>query len=187
MNVTEIIQGSTIEWEVELCDYLPSDGWALKYYIRGAGTGLDVTGTDDDDDDVFELVITATQTAGLAIGNWSWQSFAEKDAEKFLISQGNFKVKEGFATIAAATTFDGRSQVKIALDAIDAVIAGKATLDQQEYTIGNRSLRRYAMSDLIALRKEYQRLYNEELRAERARQGKGTLMTPFYSRFRNPR
>lgn len=184
MNVTEIIQGSTVAWEVRLPLYLPSEGWALKYYFRGAGTGLNLTAVAEFD--VFQLEITAAQSQTFTVGDYAWQSIAEKGADKIFIASGNVKIKKGFAAVAEATTIDNRSPVKIALDAIDAMIQGKAGLDQQEYTIGNRSLKRYAMKDLIDLRNHYQRLYNDELRAEASKQGKGGLFTPHYAKFKRP-
>lgn len=184
MNFTEIIQGATYNWEVKLADYLPSDGWSLKYYLRGVGTGLDITATDEDD--VFQVEINATQSAALTMGSYAWQSFAEKSADKIFIAGGNLKIKEGFSTINAATTFDNRSAIKIALDAIDALLANKATLDQQRYVIGNRQLDRIPIPDLLNLRKEYQKLYNQELRAEAAKNGKFKVFTPYYARFKRP-
>lgn len=183
--ITEIVQGTTYEWEVKLSDYLPSDGWALKYYLRGAGTGLDLTATEEDD--VFQLLITATQSAALTIGDYAWQSIAEKDTEKVFIASGNIKIKEGFSTILPAVTFDNRSPVKIALDAVDAMLLGKATLDQQRYVIGNRQLDRIPIPDLLALRDKYQKLYNQELREANAKNGTGKIFKPYVTRFRRPR
>lgn len=184
MNFTEIIQGATYTWQVDLSNYLPSDGWTLKYYLRGVGTGLDITATDEDD--IFQVEITATNSAALTIGSYAWQSFAEKGADKKLIASGNLKIKEGFATISAATTFDNRSAIKIALDNIDAMLANKATLDQQRYVIGNRQLDRIPIPDLLNLRKEYQKFYNQEVRAEAAKNGKFKVFTPYYVKFKRP-
>jgi hypothetical protein len=184
MNFTEIIQGATYNWEVKLADYLPSDGWSLKYYLRGVGTGLDITATDEDD--VFQVEINATQSATLTVGNYSWQGFVAKDDENICIAQGKILVKTGFVGLEITDQIDNRSAIKIALDAIDALLANKATLDQQRYVIGNRQLDRIPIPDLLNLRKEYQKLYNQEVRAEAAKNGKFKVFTPYYARFKRP-
>jgi len=69
--------------------------------------------------------------------------------------------------------FDNRSQNQRTLDAICAVIEGRASKDQESYTIANRSLSRTSIPDLIELRREYERLVAKEKRAARAQQGKG--------------
>lgn len=67
----------------------------------------------------------------------------------------------------------GASLVKETLAALDAMLAGKATLDQKAYTINNRSLERYSPSELIEWRKYYATLYEREQAAERATNGDG--------------
>lgn len=175
MNTKEIIQGSTISWEVKLFNYLPSDGWLLKYYFRGVGTGLDVTATDESD--VFKLTISAADTANFGVGEYAWQAIVEKDDEKHFIEGGTVKIKQGLASLNADTPFDTRSGNRIALDNINAMIQNKATVDQQEYTIGNRSLKRYAMVDLINLQKHYQQLVNQETIIAARKKGKSIFKT----------
>ncbi len=63
------------------------------------------------------------------------------------------------------------SRAKQILDAIDALMIGKATKDQAEYQIGDRMLKRYALSELIALRTHYSRLYSMEQQAARLKSG----------------
>jgi hypothetical protein len=102
---------------------------------------------------------------------YQWQAWVEKGSEKHLVDSGQTKCKAALGPVNASAVFDGRSEIKKILDAIDAAIKKKATADQLEYVIGSRQLRRYSMTELIALRTQYAKLYSQELRAEKLKQG----------------
>lgn len=176
--------GESLAWQKSFDDHLPSEGWALKYSFRGAGPGFDAIAADDCDD--FVLNVAASVTAGCTAGKYFYQAFVERDAEKILVDSGEVQVLPSLSAAAAETVFDGRSEVKKTLDAIDAMLANKATLDQQSYVIGNRQLQRYSIPDLLALRATYQKLYNREVRAERLKNGGGYFQI-IPVRFRQPR
>jgi hypothetical protein len=181
---TILTPGESLTWEKSFADYPASDGWELVYYFRGAGAGFDVAATADGD--TFELAVAAEDTEELIAGRYYYQAFVELETERLLVDEGEIMVRASLSEIQSADTFDGRSQVKIILDAVDALIAGKATLDQQEYSIGTRQLKRYPLPDLIALRDKYAKLYAAELRAERLKNG-GSLIRNHKVRFRNPK
>ena len=157
----EITPGETLEWTKEF-DSFPASEWTLKYYFRGAGQGLDAVATADGETHI--VLVPAASTASLVAGAIYWQAWVEQGAEKHLVESGQATVKPSLAALAEDATFDGRSDVKRILDAVDAMIAGKATRDQQEYQIGNRMLRRIPLADLINLRKHYAGLYAKERR-----------------------
>lgn len=173
--ISEIIQSARAEWTETLENYKPSAGWVLTVYFRGPGAGLNLEATSENDS--FRLTLSSAQSAALAVGNYAWQSFAEKAGEKVFIAEGKIQVKKGFAATAANEAIDSRSEVKKILDAIDACLTKKATADQLSYTIGNRQLARYSMTDLLLARDKYQKMYNREKLAERARRGGGILKT----------
>lgn len=177
----EFVQGESLEWKKTYSDYPASDGWTLDYYFRGNGTGLEVAATADGDS--FLLSATAAETAEMSAGVYYFQGFVSLETERILVDVGEVKILPSL--IADNATFDGRSQVKIILDAIDALIAGKATLDQQEYTIGNRQLKRYPIPDLLELRTMYSGLYAQEIRAANRKKGKGIFKNS-YIRFQKP-
>ena len=54
-----------------------------------------------------------------------------------------------------AAGHDARSHVQRVLDAIEAVLEKRATLDQEQYRINNRELRRTPIADLLKLRDRY--------------------------------
>lgn len=176
--------GETPRWTKTLDDFPASEGWELTYYLRGAGAGLDVSATADGDG--FLVEVQAASTENLTPGSYRWQGWVSKDDESYQVADAPVVVKRGFAGVAAETVVETRSEVKQILDAIDAMIKGKATRDQQEYTIGDRQLRRLSITDLMAARKVYASLYAQELRRERVRRG-GRFIESVNISFKRPR
>ena len=86
------------------------------------------------------------------------------------VESGQLVVTPDMAT--ASEGFDGRTPAQIALEAIEAVLAKRATMDQERYRINNRELYRTPIAELIRLRN----LYREEVRRE---QRKGCGLNPF--------
>ena len=73
----------------------------------------------------------------------------------------------------AVDSGDTRSHAKKVLDAINAVIEGTATEEQESYQIKDRSLKRRSVSELLELRSFYKAEYARELAEERIAQGLG--------------
>jgi hypothetical protein len=167
----QITPGETLEWTKSFDDF-PADEWTVTYYFRGAGPGFDAVGTPDEADELdHAFTVPSTTSDDTSAGRYNFQAWAVKDTEKHLVDQGETEVLPSLAALAVGTNYDGRSTEKRILDAIDAIMAGKATLDQQEYMIGaagaQRMLRRIEPTQLLELRKYYAGL----VRAQR-RQGK---------------
>lgn len=178
----EIVIGTTVKWTREFYDY-PASEYTLTYYFRGAGEGFDAAATPDGD--AFAVTVAAATTAEMTAGAYYWQAVATKDGEKFFVASGETQAVASLAAVNSATAVDGRSEAKKTLDAIDAMLKGKATLDQQEYTIAGRNLRRIPVADLAKLRETYARIVARERRRARVRRG-GTLMSDVKARFNRP-
>ena len=162
----EITPGETLEWEKDFDDFPADEGWVVTYYVRGPGTGFDIAGTADGKTHLFTVPATTSDDITVA-GVYSFQAWAVKASEKHLADSGTTKALPSLAAISSpATTFDGRSNAKKILDAIDAIMAGKASIDQQEYTIGNagsqRMLKRIDPLQLLELRKYYAAIVRNE-------------------------
>ena len=174
------VTGETVVWSKSFTDY-PASEWALTYYFRGGSTGINVAAAADGDD--FLVTITAAANT-LAAGVWDYQAFLTKGSEKYLAASGKVTVKASL-TGNEATTFDGRSQAKKILEALDAMIEGTASVNQKRYQINNRELERYSLTELIALRTHYANLVAREQQAERLKDGKGFLKN-IHTRFTRP-
>lgn len=161
--------GDTVKWTKALADYLPDDGWVLKYTLNKIGQKTTITATDNGDGTHLASVSAATSAAYKA-GVYKWQSYVEYNSERYTIATGTIEIKPDLT----AAGLDTRSHVKKVLDAIEAVIENRATLDQESYTIGNRSLKRMSLEELLKFRDTYKMQYNSELQAERLAMGLGT-------------
>lgn len=186
----EIVIGSTLKWTRDLRDH-PASEYSVTYYFRGAGKGFDAAAVPDEvDADLHSVTVSAATTAEMTPGNYFWQAVAEKGGEKFVVAVGEAKAVAGLAAVAVGTAVDQRSRAKKTLDAIDALLAGKATLDQQQYEIsgggGSRMLSRIPISELLKLRDTYARIVARERRRERVKRG-GTAFSSLKVRFTKPR
>ena len=157
----EFTPGETLEW-IKSFDDFPADTWTVTYSFRGAGNGFDVIGTAAGLDHNFTVPGTTSDNA--SPGVYYFQAWADDGAgEKHLVDSGQTQVLPNIAALAVGTNYDGRSQARIILEAIDALMLGKATLDQQKYLIATgvpgftsqREAERIDPEALLALRKYY--------------------------------
>ena len=92
-----------------------------------------------------------------------WQAKATKAAEVYTQSHGSIKGLTDFVTASAQDTRTTNQQT---YDAICNTILGRASLDQQEYTVGNRQLKRMTVADLLELKVYYGGLVAADKRDE---------------------
>lgn len=173
MNVPALIfAGDTVKWnEPATADYSSSTGWAAAFALRHAtgNDALNITGVSDGGGG-WNFTITATQSASLHVNGHWWQITVTKAAERFTLGTGTLEVKANIP--AFGNTYDGRTQSQIDLDAIRAEMRARITGGSvQEYTIGNRSLKKMPMADLIALESKYKADVAREARADRIAKG----------------
>lgn len=161
--------GDTVQWTKDLADY-PAGTWTLAYYFRGAAGGLAATATASGT--THAITITAAQSAVLAPGRYAWEAYVTSGSVRHRVGGGTVLVTRNLAATPAG--FDARQHCEKVLDAIEAVIEGRATRDQQSYSIAGRSLQRMPVADLIVLRDKYKFEVAELRRAERIAQGLGT-------------
>lgn len=134
---------------VSVADY-PVPEWALVAYIRGPKS-IDLTSTPEGSDHRFTA--DAETTADWPAGAYWYSLRAINGADVREIETGTLQVLPDIT--AAGDGYDGRSNAQIALDAINAVLEKRATLDQERYRINNRELYRTSISDLLKLRAFY--------------------------------
>lgn len=173
------VKGEKLHWKRCFADYLPSE-YSLQYRFRGqTGAGFNADATADGTD--FEIEVAASVTATLTAENYRWQAWLTEIADNnntFLVESGNSLVEAGFSSGSTAAV-DNRSEAKIMLDNIDAVIAGTAANNVLEYTIQGRQLKRYPPSELIELRKYYAGIVARENLDARRRAGKPLFNTSY--------
>lgn len=158
MNIPATIRaGDTVKWRDvagvdNLGNQISSGTWALTYYLRTntASEGATVTGTAYGTG--WEFTIAASTSAGFDAGQWFWQAIATAGSEKVTLGAGQLTVEAALSYAGAPGAFDGRTQAQTDLDAVQAairaIVAGGVA---KEYTIGNRSLKKYELADLLQL------------------------------------
>jgi hypothetical protein len=168
----EIRAGMTWAWRRDdLSDY-PAPTWTLTYWFKQAapaGAKFSVVATADGA--AHAVSVAASTTAGYTADDYTWVAVASSGTESYEVDRGTARLLPKYNADAA---LDDRSHAKKTLEAIEAVIENRATLDQQEYTIGSRSLKRMTVADLLALRDKYRGEVWAEEQGERARNGQGS-------------
>lgn len=164
----KITAGDRIEWQKTLADY-PAGTWTLKYYFRNADGKIDITAGASGTDHLVD--VAAATSKGWEAGKYDGQGIVSSGTDRFTVWTGRIEVLPNFEL---AGSYDGRSHARKTLEAIEAVIENRATLDQQEYTIGNRNLKRTPLEDLIKLRETYRGLVRAEEQGQAAANGQGS-------------
>lgn len=160
----ELSAGDRWQWRREdLSDY-PASEWTLTYYFKAATGSFSVTAIPDGD--VFAVDEATTKTAVLAAGTYDWTAYVSKTGDRRRVDNGQLVV---LADMAGNGDVDLRSHAVKTLAAIEAVLEGRASRDQESYSINGRSLSRTSLPDLIALRRTYRaEVIAEKQAADRA-------------------
>lgn len=165
---TTIRAGDTARWAEfpfrgNLGEEITSATHSLAFYVRGAaGQGATVTGQSAADGWAF------TFTPALADGAYFWQAVAveQATAERTTAGAGQLTIEPSLAFTGTPGAFDGRSQARKDLDAVQgairAMVSGGAVA---EYTIGTRRLKKMELTDLLTLESK---LKADVIREERA-------------------
>jgi hypothetical protein len=159
--------GDTWAWRDSYPDYKANEGWALSYVLVNVATKIDLpSGGISADGADFAITVAAATTNGYAPGIYSLVARVTRSGEVHTVRSSTLQVTPN---LTAAT--DTRSHARKVLEAIEAVLERRATLDQENYTIGTRSLARTPIPELILLRDKYRREAYAEKAAEALAQG----------------
>lgn len=140
-----VIAGDTAKWQKYLPDYQASDGWSLTYTFVNAAVRFTVTASALGADHLVN--VSAATTGGWATGTYDWRAQVSKDGEVFTVGSGRLTVQASFSTAT-----DGRSRARRMLEAVEAVLEGRASSAVAEYQIAGRQLRHIPIPDLLTLR-----------------------------------
>ena len=160
------IAGETLQWSKSFEDYPASDGWLLKYSLRGPGTApTDIIATADDDD---FLVDVDSATTSLTAGTWRLVGRLELNGLIHYVFDGELIV----IAAPADGTLDTRSIAKQIVDNIDDYFlaiktGGGSAKAVKRYRIGDHDLEHYSPQELMQLRTHYWNIYVLEQRKGR--------------------
>jgi len=160
----EIGAGVTFRATVPLPVY-PAPKWSVDLILRGPGQ-IDLASVDDGENHTFHA--TAATTKGWVPGRYHYELRVSDGSDVVTVETGETRIAPDLATQPVG--FDGRDHVRKVLDAVEAVIENRATIDQQSYQINNRSLQRTPLAELLSLRAKYRAELSQR---KRARSGRG--------------
>lgn len=176
---TQLVIGDRWVWKLtDLGSDYPPASYSLKYSLRLANSTaseIEIVANESGSDYLVE--VPAATTAGYTAGRYYWQRYIVRtsDSERLLLRRG---VLDALKNQDAAAV-DPRTHARKVLDAIEAVIEGRATKDQEEYSIGSggssRSLKRTPIQDLNDLRDKYRAEVDAEERAANKQGGRKVL------------
>lgn len=179
MNIPSTIRaGDTLSWTESLPDYPAGDGWTLAINLAKYGDPT-ITITASTSGDSYAVSATAATTKGWVPGIYAWQAYVYKlggapsaISEKYTIEHGQLTVLPDITQATSAT--DLRSDCKKTLDAIEALLIGKATADVLSYSVAGRAIAKMAPTELLKWRDVCRVEYQRELDAERVAKGLDT-------------
>lgn len=164
----ELVVGDYWTWKREdLTNDYPTDSYSLSYrfHCDSGGSGShQFTINAVESDGIYYIEVPSTTTDDYNPHDYIWGAYITKTSDSNRIQVG-----EGKTTILpnlANTNADLRSHSKKVLDNIEAVIEGRATIDQSSFSIGTRSLSRMSIDELMSFHDIYAgRVKNEEKRS----------------------
>lgn len=146
--------GETIQWRRSYGDYLPSAGWALRFFFVGPDlfqvAAANVNGE-------WLATIAPADTATKKAGTYQWTAYAELGVapavtERRRVASGTLILTPNMTTAAAGdlTPFAERM-----LPIIEAAIAGRLTVDQQSMQIDGTAIVNIPIVELTRLRAQF--------------------------------
>lgn len=167
-----LIAGDTLDFTDQVAEYPATDGWTLRYrliprFTTPVQAPITLTATAVGAD--YRVQAGSTTTASWATGDYSWGRWVEQIGMRQSLGSGVIYIAPDLATTAQG--HDARTHVQKVLDAIEAVLEGRASMDQEQYEIDGRSLKRTPIADLLVLRSQYRTELLNEKQKERVAAG----------------
>ena len=175
-----LVLGDYWAWKRDdLADTYPIGSYALTYEFHedsGGGGSHKFTLTATEADNTYYIEAASSSTTGYTVGDYIWEAYITKsaDSNRVMVDSGRTTITQNLAN----TNADLRSHAKKVLDAIEAVIEGRATIDQSSFSLGGRSLSRMSVDELMTFRDRYRAEYLKEIKLARIRNKQGTGNTP---------
>ena len=164
--------GDFWRWKRALTDY-PVGSYALTYNFRlDASTAFAITASESSDPNEYRVEVASATTASYTKGLYYWSAFITKTAssERIQIYNGRTEIRANRAVLAE----DPRTDAQKNLDAIEAVINNRASIDQQAMSIAGRSLTRMSPEELYGWRNRFKQQVHQELVKQRIANGQST-------------
>ena len=171
-----LVLGDYWSWKRDdLATDYPVGTYALTYEFHsdsGGGGTKKFTLTAVEADDTYYIESASSTTTGYAVGDYVWEAYITKtsSSNRIMVDSGRTSITENLAN----TNADLRSHAKKVLDALEAVIENRATMDQSSMSIAGRSLSRMSVDELLTFRNRYKAEYLKEIKLARIKNKQGS-------------
>ena len=143
---------------------------SYEFNLIDGSTHANFTITASASGDDYVVEVASATTATYSKGNYNWVSYITRssDSARIKIGEGFIEIEDNFATTSTSV----RSHAKKVLDAIEAVIENRASMDQSSMSIAGRSLSRLSIDELMTFRDRYRAEYLKEVKRARIKNKK---------------
>lgn len=170
-------RNAQVSWTARFSDFDPStDTLTLVFAKSDDQQSVEAT---DNGDGAFLITVDASASGAFKAGTYAVRASITSGGIRYQLDgqagnpdyRFNVAVQEDFATQLSG--IDARTHAATMVEAIEALLEGKATKDQMSYSVGDRSISRIPIPELIQLKEYYERQLNDEQQAEDIRLAKG--------------
>jgi len=166
-----LVAGERWLWRKDdLASEYPPDSYQLKYFGRSqAASSTEIAITAVEADSTYFIEVSSSDTQAYPTGQITWQAWIVRtsDSQKIKVLEGQWFIDQD-----TDVAHDPRTHAEIMLQKIQSLLEGRADNDVEEYSIGNRSLTKLSITDLMKWRDYYKSEVIKERQQARVRSGK---------------
>ena len=170
MQQTVLIAGDTLKYLDSVPGYPASLGYVLTTRLirrDAAGTAITFNATASGDD--YQTNVPAATTAAWTPGFYTWSKYVTLGPDRYTVDAGELQIKADPAT--ATAPLDQRTHAARTLAAIEAVIEGRATSAQLQWSLAGRQVQYIPLDELRKFRAHYRSEVIAEQNADQTAKG----------------
>jgi len=168
MNAPEkLTAGFAYSWEETFPDF-PATTYGLKVLLvlqSAAATSVTITATANGT--AFEVLLLSATSATMTAGTYKVITYATLGIEEYFLSEKTITVVANPFT----STGDQRTHIQKVLDAINAVLEGRAATEYSSITVDGQAIASLTHSQLLDFKQKYEVMYSREKEKERIAAG----------------
>jgi hypothetical protein len=174
----EITAGDAVAWVYYNGKFPASASWVLSYAILKTDKLIEITAEADGQSHLVSL--TAADTETWPAGDYQWQAYMSKGAERYTVAEGGVTIRPNFA--AAAGGMDTRHHLYIVRDALQAAVEGRASETQISMSASGRTISEMSHTELLQAQRDNSRdimIYERKMRRKRGQPSGSTIKVRF--------
>ena len=147
---SELLTGTSWEWDRHVSEALPSEGWTLTYEFTGPGAIDTIQAVSSSEGDYYEVREDKDFSDRFAGGMYEVSAFVTNGTDRHLIWRGRIYVRD-----VTADELSTRSHSERVFAAIKDAIEGRITTDTQSFAINGRAFSQIPIEECQRLRGLY--------------------------------